>query len=122
MFVLLSGEASVTVGSAGHATRVATLNAGDCFGEMSLLTGEKRSASVLAINDCKVLEITKPVFAEVIGQDPTILPRLSELLARRQLETEGIVAARSQRTAGIEAREQEYQASFLDRLKSFFEL
>ena len=122
MFVLLRGEAGVTVQSGENPTWVATLRTGDCFGELSLLTGAKRSANVLASNDCEVLEITKPVFADVLGQDPTILPRLSELLARRQLETEGIVAARSQRSAGVEARAQEYQASFLGRLKSFFEL
>ena len=79
MFVLISGEASVTIGGGtDHSTRVATLNTGDCFGEMSLLTGEKRSASVLAISDCKVLEITKAVFAEIIAQDDGLLPRLSD--------------------------------------------
>ena len=122
MFVLVSGEASVTIGGTDHSTRVATLNTGDCFGEMSLLTGEKRSASVLAINDCNVLEITKPVFAEIVAQDEGLLPRLSELLASRQMQTEGIVAARAQRGATLAAREKEYQAGFLQRLKSFFDL
>ncbi len=123
MFVLLSGEASVIVGGGnGHSTRVATLNTGDCFGEMSLLTGEKRSASVLAINDCKVLEITKPVFAEIIAEDDNLLPRLSELLASRQMQTDGIVAAQAQRGVTSQAKEKEYQAGFLERLKSFFDL
>ena len=88
---------------------------------MSLLTGEKRSASVVAVSDCEVMELTKPVFAEVISRDPGMLPRLSELLARRQMETDGI-QARAQRSSAIEAREQEYKESFLGRLKSFFEL
>ena len=122
MFVLVSGEASVSLGGVGHATRVATLNAGDCFGEMSLLTGEKRSASVLAISDCNVLEITKPIFAEIVAQDEGLLPRLSELLASRQMQTDGIVAARAQRGAGLEKSALEYQAGFLQRLKSFFDL
>lgn len=122
MFVLLSGEASVTVGGTDHGKRVATLNAGDCFGEMSLLTGEKRSASVLAASDCKVLEITKPVFAEIIAQDESLLSRLGELLASRQMQTEGIVAARAQRSTNFEAREKEYQAGFMQRVQSFFDL
>ena len=44
MFVLVTGEAAVNVLMGGQQTRVATLQDGDCFGEMSLLTGEKRSA------------------------------------------------------------------------------
>ena len=122
MFVLVSGEASVIVGEDGHGTRVATLNAGDCFGEMSLLTGEKRSASVLAVNDCKVLEITKPVFAEIIARDEGLLPRLSEMLASRQMQNEGIAAASAQRGVALRAQEKEYQAGFLQRLKAVFDL
>ena len=121
MFVLVNGEAGVTVETAGRATRVATLRNGDCFGEMSLLTGEKRSASVLAVKDCEVLEVTKPVFADIIARDAGLLPRLSELLARRQMETEGI-QARAQQSPVIDAKRQEYQNSFLTKLKSFFEL
>ncbi len=122
MFVLIKGEAGVTVRPDENPTWVATLRGGDCFGEMSLLTGEKRSASVIASSDCEVMEITKPVFAEIVNQDPAILTRLSELLARRQMETEGIVAAHALRSANVEQRVQEYQAGFLARLKSFFEL
>ena len=122
MFLLISGEASVIVGGNGHQTRVATLNAGDCFGEMSLLTGEKRSASVVAVNDCKVLEITKPVFAEIVAEDEGLLPRLSELLASRQMQTDGIVAAQAQRGISMQAKAKEYEAGFLKRLKSFFDL
>lgn len=122
MFVLVQGEAGVTVRPDENPTWVATLRGGDCFGELSLLTGEKRSANVVASLDCEVLEIAKAVFADIVNQDPAILTRLSELLARRQLETEGIVAAHAQRSATTEDRVQEYQAGFLARLKSFFEL
>ena len=122
MFVLLSGQAGVTVRPDESPTWLATLRTGDCFGEMSLLTGEKRSATVLASDDCEVMEITREVFAEVITQDPDILPHLSELLAHRQLNTEGIVAAHIQRGTAVEAKLQEYQAGFLQRLSSFFEL
>ena len=89
---------------------------------MSLLTGEKRSASVLAVSDCEVLEITKRTFGEAVAHDADLLGRLSELLARRQLANDGIVQARAQHPALIEAKQQEYQAGFLDKLRSFFEL
>jgi CRP-like cAMP-binding protein len=99
---------------------VATLNAGDCFGEMSLLTGERRTATVRAESDCYVMEISKPVMAEVIRDSPDCLERLSELLAKRKLENEGVIKEASE--GQNEKKEREYQASFLKRLQSFFEL
>src|SRR6266853_1120275 len=66
MFILLRGAARVWVSKNGSSIPVATLSAGDCFGEMSLLTGESRTATVQAESDCYVLEIGKPVKAGVI--------------------------------------------------------
>ena len=122
MFVLVGGEAGVSVTTGGEVTRVASLHGGDCFGELSLLTGERRSASVSAVSDCEVLEITKPVFADIVQRDPHLLPRLSELLAHRQMQTDNIVQAHAQAPSLIAAKEQEYRAGFLDKLKSFFDL
>ena len=122
MFVLIKGEARVSVLRGDGPTWLASLHSGDCFGEMSLLTGEKRSASINAVTDCEVIEITKPVFAEIFTRDSELLPRLGELLASRQLQTEGIVQAASQQPAILAAKEQEYRAGFVDKLKSFFEL
>jgi small-conductance mechanosensitive channel/CRP-like cAMP-binding protein len=121
MFVLLRGAAHVSVSKNGSSIAVATLGAGDCFGEMSLLTGERRAATVRAESDCYVMEISKPVMAEVIRDSPDCLISLSELLAQRKLETEGIVrdAAHSEEQA---SKEREYKASFLKRLHAFFEL
>src|SRR5207253_2682860 len=91
MFVLLRGSANVSVAKNGAAISVGTLHSGDCFGEMSLLTGERRTATVRAAADCYVLEISKPVMGEVIRQSPECLNQLSELLAKRKMETEGII-------------------------------
>ena len=122
MFVLITGEARVSVLQTGEPTWIASLRGGDCFGEMSLLTGEKRSASVRAVIDCEVMEITKPVFAEIVALDAQLLPGLSELLANRQMQTEDIMEAAAQQPAMLAAKEQEYRAGFLHKLKSFFEL
>jgi CRP/FNR family transcriptional regulator, cyclic AMP receptor protein len=48
MFILLRGTASVSVSKNGANIQVGVLRSGDCFGEMSLLTGEPRSATVRA--------------------------------------------------------------------------
>ena len=120
MFILLRGSASVSVSKNGSTIQVAKLNAGDCFGEMSLLTGEKRSATVRAEGDCYVMEIGKPIMADVIRESPNCLEKLSELLAKRKLENEGIMKAASQEQA--ETKEREYKANFMRRLRTFFEL
>jgi CRP-like cAMP-binding protein len=121
MFVLLEGTADVLVAVSGHRTRVAGLGAGDCFGEMSLLTGEPRSATVMARSDCDVMEIGKTSVAEMLQQSPELLQSLSEMLAKRRLENEGALAESAQARARAETQKQ-YTATFLTKLKSFFEL
>jgi small-conductance mechanosensitive channel len=121
MFVLVRGEAAVFVSTNGQITRVADLRVGDCFGEMSLLTGEKRRATVLASTDCDVLEIEKPSLAAVFQQEPEILRRLSELLAKRQMENEQVRNQQSLKNFPGPSQ-QEYESTFLTRLRSFFEL
>jgi small-conductance mechanosensitive channel/CRP-like cAMP-binding protein len=122
MFILLRGTASVSVAKNGASIQVATLNEGDCFGEMSLLTGEKRSATVRADGDCYVMEIGKPIMADVIRDSPGCLEKLSELLAKRKMETEGILKDATPSGADQAAKQREYTATFLKHLKTFFAL
>ena len=121
MFILLRGTAQVSISKNGSLIPVATLNSGDCFGEMSLLTGEPRSATVRADADCYVMEIGKPVMAEVLRDAPGCLEQLSDLLAQRKMRTEGILKD-AVLPAEQAAREDEYRATFLKRLKTFFSL
>ncbi|HEY3602840.1 MAG TPA: mechanosensitive ion channel family protein [Chthoniobacterales bacterium] len=121
MFVLLHGSANVSVSQNGTMLRVASLRMGDCFGEMSLLTGEKRTATVRAEDDCEVIEISKPAMAAVLREAPDCVTQLSELLAARKIETEGVLKDAAQGFAQ-ETKEREYRASFLRRLRSVFEL
>ena len=121
MFVMLRGAANVFVSKNGSKIQIATLGAGDCFGEMSLLTGEPRSATVRADGDCYVMEIGKPVMAEVLRDAPSCLEKLSELLAQRRMETEGILKEAIS-TNEHALTERQYTANFLQRLRAFFEL
>src|SRR5207245_5338362 len=121
MFVMLRGAANVFVSKNGSRIRVATLGAGDCFGEMSLLTGEPRSATVRADGDCYVMEIGKPVMAEVLSDAPSCMEQLSQLLAQRKMETEGILKEAAS-TDEHALKERQYTATFLHRLRTFFQL
>ena len=121
MFVLLRGAANVSVSKNGSTISVATLNSGDCFGEMSLLTGERRTATVRAEGDCYVMEIGKPIMAEIIRESPVCLQQLSAILARRKMEMEGVLKG-APASAGQAEKEKEYRATFLRRLQTFFSL
>jgi small-conductance mechanosensitive channel/CRP-like cAMP-binding protein len=121
MFVLLRGTANVSVARNGSPLRVGVLREGDLFGEMSLLTGEPRTATVRAEHDCEVLEISKAVMSELLHASPQCLDQLSELLAKRKMETEGIVREASP-TVEETNKEREYRDTFLRRLRTFFEL
>ncbi len=120
MFIMLHGTAHVSVSKNDALVRVGVLRQGDCFGEMSLLTGEPRTATVRAESDCEVLEISKPVMGELLRNSPACLNQLSALLADRKLETEGML--KDAVVGEREEREREYAASFVTRLRTFFEL
>ncbi len=121
MFILLRGAAQVAVTKDGVPIRVGGLRPGDCFGEMSLLTGERRTATIRAEGDCEVLEISKAAMGQVLRESPECLNHLSALLAKRRMETEGILKeAQGPRANG--GTEHEYHASFARRLRAVFEL
>ena len=82
-FVILSGEATVR----GRLT-ARTLSTGDFFGEMALLDGTCRSASVVATDELHVLKLSRRTFFQLLERDPGVAQTiLSELGARvRRLE------------------------------------
>jgi CRP-like cAMP-binding protein len=121
MFILVDGKADVIINRDGIQTPVGSLASGDCFGEMSLLTGEKRSATVVASTDCEVVEIGKTILAKSLKENPQLLTKLGELLAKRRMETEGVLAESASKSAIIEKQKQ-YADGFLDKLRTFFEL
>jgi CRP-like cAMP-binding protein len=123
MFVLIDGDAEVLIRSSdGHSANVATLRGGECFGEMSLLTGEKRSATVVARTDCVVFEIEKDNLGALIQDHPEVMQRMGDLLAQRRMETEVVILAESQKPEEMEAKRQEYAESILEKLSSYFGL
>jgi CRP-like cAMP-binding protein len=84
MFIIVSGRVSITVH--GDPEPIATLGPGDIVGEMSLLTGARRTATVTALEPVEVIEVNKQAFAHVLEGSPTLVDRFAKMLARRQRE------------------------------------
>jgi CRP-like cAMP-binding protein len=84
MYVVAAGEAAVFVH--GEDEPIAALGKGDIIGEMSLLTGARRSATVRATTALELIEVNKQALAVVLKQSPDLVERFATLIHRRQHE------------------------------------
>jgi small-conductance mechanosensitive channel len=114
MFVVCSGRVAVLIEPSQH--EVATIEQGGYFGEMSLLTGEPRTATVVARGDVTVLELDAELFRALGAADPQAVERVGVAAMTRRLELEH---ARDVTRAAAVA---EAPASFVDRMKRFLRL
>ena len=117
MFIITEGEVTVSV-KAPEKERVQLrrLQVGGYFGEMSLMTGEPRSATVTAVAETRVFEVTQTSFRELLEQQPSLLGKLGETVHTRLIEREEAVeGARSHRLG-------ETPSDILTSIKDFFGL
>jgi small-conductance mechanosensitive channel/CRP-like cAMP-binding protein len=84
LYLIVRGQAQVLVDEAGVVTPIATLTDGDFFGEMGMLTGEPRSATVVALTDVDCYRLDKVGFAQVLVARPAIADEISAILAKRR--------------------------------------
>lgn len=77
MYVLVAGRAEVVLGD----TVLRELGPGSVIGELALITGGTRSASVRARRDCRVLEVSKELWSQTLGSNPPALSALVDSLA-----------------------------------------
>src|SRR5213076_438863 len=94
LYMIVEGDAIVRIGSGPEEREVARLCAGQFFGEMSLMTGEARTASVVAATDMLCYRIDKPAFQVVIRRSPAVVDHIAEVLAARRM---ALSAARDER-------------------------
>ncbi|MBJ6765649.1 mechanosensitive ion channel family protein [Myxococcaceae bacterium JPH2] len=90
-YVVGSGEVSVRAGKAQ--AEVTRLGRGSYIGEMSLLTGEKRAATVVAMEDSVLLELDRPTFGRLFSEHPQLAGQLSRLLAQRRTQLRAVAEA-----------------------------
>ena len=114
MFVVCV-RASVVVARAGR-REVATIERGGYFGEMSLLTGDPRTATVLAVGDTLVLEIDAEVFRTLGAVTPQAIEQVAVAAATRRAELDHV------RAAAAGALVADAPASFVLRMRRFLGL
>jgi CRP-like cAMP-binding protein/small-conductance mechanosensitive channel len=85
MYFLVEGELEVTIpNEQGEEIVVGSIWPGDCVGEMSLLTGEPRSANVRAKSNSTLLEITKAAITPIFEANPELINEISIILEKRK--------------------------------------
>ncbi len=85
MYVVLSGRLRVSIdGNDGGKATIRELSRGDSVGELALLTGEARSATIHAIRDTELAMLSRVAFERAIRSDPTLIRQIAAQLAARQ--------------------------------------
>ena len=122
MFVLCEGllEVKISVKEGQTPQRVARLEAGMFFGEMSMLTGEPRSASVIAVTNVLVYEISKNVIATLIQSRPELAEMIAQTVTNRKMRNAEVVAKANATT--LAAEKKSMTAQLVGRMLSFLGL
>ncbi len=114
MFVVGRGTLRVTIEP--NDTEVAQHGPGSFFGEMSLLTGKPRTATVRAATDCVLMEVTTDAFKRFVVDQPAVLEKVAAAVMTRQQQLEATRASAAAATGA------ETPARFLARVRKFLGL
>lgn len=115
MFVIMRGAVSVQLPDGAGSRTINELGPNDFFGEMSLLTGEPRSANVVANEETHVMQIRKAAIKPLFEANPKLLESISAIVdERRRL----LVQQKLEQTM----RPQKTEAGVISAIKKFFGL
>ncbi len=87
LYVLLSGQVSIVRGD----QTIATLQPGEVFGEMALVSDKPRNADVVAGSDVDVLSVSRPAFQKLVKYLPGTNASLVEIMRNRGIDPSGLV-------------------------------
>jgi small-conductance mechanosensitive channel/CRP-like cAMP-binding protein len=114
MFIVGSGRAVVVIEP--DRREIATIEAGGYFGEMSLLTGDPRTATVLARGDTLVFEINADLFRKLGASHPQAVERVGIAAAARRVELDKV------RATAVGQAVADAPTTFIDRMRRFLRL
>jgi branched-chain amino acid transport system substrate-binding protein len=117
LFIIREGVVGVWIKMEdGDAIEVARLGAGSFFGEMALLTGEPRTASIITKTESYLYEITKKDFAPIIECSPQTVQKLSMELTQRTINREVL----EDEYRNSQLNKEDLNNQFLNRIINFF--
>jgi len=97
------------------------MGGGEFFGEFSLLTGEPRTATVVALEECELLRLDKEAFRKVFQDNPKADELITQVIARRQeLAQEKDAAANRGQTQRLQAEKESSRTLMLKKIRDFF--
>ena len=120
LYILVEGEVEVWLEQDGARRLLTSLPAGSVFGEMGMLTGEPRRATVTAKRDVECYRLDKAGFEDILHSRPAIAEEMAAILTERTMQLET-----AQQSLGAEAHARERQrrhASLLGKMRDFFRL
>jgi small-conductance mechanosensitive channel/CRP-like cAMP-binding protein len=122
LYIMVRGQAQVRVASDdGQSSRpVADLNAGDFFGEMGLMTGGERTASVVAQSDVSCYRLDKNDLTDILSKRPEIAEDMAKVLAKRRAELDAVREGLNEEA--MRQRMRNNQVDLLHRIRRFFTL
>ncbi|MBI4988401.1 MAG: mechanosensitive ion channel [Rhodocyclales bacterium] len=120
LYILVAGEAEVWLEQEGARRLLTALPAGSVFGEMGMLTGEPRRATVTAKSDVECYRLDKAGFEEVIRSRPAIAEEMAAILTERNMQIENMQATLDGEANARERLRQ--RASLLGKMRTFFRL
>lgn len=122
MFILVEGLLNVYITDTKNnvEVKVAQLKPGSYFGEMSLLTGEPRSASIVAFCDSFLFEIPKDDIDHILKAKPELAVSMAKKIAEIKLKNDHVFNERNQ--AEKDNLKTELSSSILSKIKDFFKL
>jgi small-conductance mechanosensitive channel/CRP-like cAMP-binding protein len=120
LYVIAFGEAEVRYEQPGRAPRVlGTVRAGQFFGEMGLLAGESRNATVIAKTDVECYRLDRASFQALLLARPELADEVSKVVASRK---PGLDMARAEAAQAPAAAVEPAQPALLERIQRFFGL
>ena len=105
----------------GSDSKVATVGPGDFFGEMSLLTGTPRSATVITATDAVIYQIDKTQMEPILKARPEAAEMLAAYLSQRREATQAF-ADDSQLISVDQSTSSGYTNQLVSRIRTFFQL
>jgi len=121
LFVISSGVVSIIKKDGkGQHIELSRLGNSECFGEMSLLTGEPRSATAKAITYVEAIKVPKEALAALFTVKPDLSNELAEIMAMRRAQTEGLIDSKNMQSDSRSIKG--YAKEVLSKIHSFFSL